>query len=236
MTRILLIHGACHGAWCWRDVVPLLQERGHDVSALDMPGRAGDDRDPGALTLADHAKTILDAAGDGAVLVGHSAGGFSISAAAEAAPEKALHLVYVAALLPKDGATLVQTMRDLTPTGKTVSFSRALGDKGYAFNTQDAGAMLYNGVAPDVADWAIEQLCPEPAAPHREAISLGANFAGVRKSYIRCTQDHVIPSIDQERMARDGGATLLDIETGHSPFLSEPETLATYIDSIAKGL
>ncbi|OWU85505.1 hypothetical protein ATO6_00715 [Oceanicola sp. 22II-s10i] len=234
MSRILLIHGACHGAWCWRDVVPLLERQGHEVIALDMPGRAGDTRDPGALTLADQAQTILDAAGDGAVLVGHSAGGFSISAAAEAAPDKAQHLIYVAALLPQTGDTLVGKMGALSQTGERARFNRALDGKGYAFDPS-AAPLLYNGVSEADAEWALTQICPEPSAPHREAIRVGDNFGSVRKSYIRCTEDRVIPSTDQERMAHEGAAALFDIETGHSPFLSEPEALAHLIDQIAKG-
>ncbi len=46
----------------------------------------------------------------------------------------------------------------------------------------------------------------------------------------------MIPAVDQERMAQRGGATVYDLATGHSPFLSEPEALAMRIDLIAKGV
>lgn len=233
MARILLIHGACHGAWCWRDVIPALEALGHEAVALDMPGRAGDTRDPASLTLGDHAATILDAAGDGALLVGHSAGGFSISAAAEAAPEKVRGLVYVAALLPQDGDSLMGMMRGLEPTEHKAGFSRVLDGKGYIFDTEGAAQVLYNGVSDADADWALTMICPEPGAPHREAIRLGADFAGVPKTFVRCTEDRVIPSNDQARMAREGGAALHDIATGHSPFLSTPARLAALIADAA---
>ncbi|MDF1855952.1 alpha/beta fold hydrolase [Pseudooceanicola sp.] len=233
MTQILLIHGACHGSWCWRDVIPALEARGHEVQALDMPGRAGDTRDPAGLTLADQAQTILDVARDGAVLVGHSAGGFSIAAAAEAAPDKVQHLVFVAALLPQDGAALGKTMagfaRDTPPAKMVVSPDRA----SFSFDPVSAAPLLYNGVSPEDAAWAAAQICYEPSAPHREAIHLGAGFAGVPKSFIRCTEDLMIPPEDQARMARAAGAALIDMATGHSPFLSQPEELAEHIHRIA---
>ena len=37
MARFLLIHGASHGAWCWRDVIPRLAALGHEAQALDLP-------------------------------------------------------------------------------------------------------------------------------------------------------------------------------------------------------
>jgi hypothetical protein len=30
-TPFVLVHGAYHGAWCWRRVVPLLRAAGHEV-------------------------------------------------------------------------------------------------------------------------------------------------------------------------------------------------------------
>lgn len=232
MTRILLIHGACHDHWCWHATVPLLEAQGHDVLALDMPGRGDDTRDPATLTLADHAATILGAAGDGAVLVGHSAGGFSISAAAEAAPEKALHLVYVAALLPRDGDTLVGKMRGLEATERP-RFRRA-GTGAYIFDPDGAAPFLYNGATEAEAAAALDHIVPEPNAPHQEEIRLGEAFAGVPKSYIRCTEDRMIPAADQARMAAEGGAARHDLATGHSPFLSEPRALAALIHRIAE--
>ena len=38
MARFLLIHGACHGGWCWERVTPLLEAAGHSVMAPDLPG------------------------------------------------------------------------------------------------------------------------------------------------------------------------------------------------------
>ncbi len=132
-----------------------------------MPGRGADTRDWAELTLADHARTILDAAGDGAVLVGHSAGGFSISAAAEAAPGKVRHLIYLAALLPQDGDTLVAKMQGLTATGDKARFTRTEDRKGYVFDTATAGPLLYNGVPDTLAAEALAHVVPEPGAPHR---------------------------------------------------------------------
>jgi pimeloyl-ACP methyl ester carboxylesterase len=41
MTTFALVHGAWHGAWCWEQLTPLLQQAGHDVVAMDLPSEDG---------------------------------------------------------------------------------------------------------------------------------------------------------------------------------------------------
>jgi hypothetical protein len=31
MATFVLVHGSCHGGWCWKKVTPLLRKYGHDV-------------------------------------------------------------------------------------------------------------------------------------------------------------------------------------------------------------
>lgn len=236
MTQIILVHGACHGAWCWRDVIPGLTARGHDVVALDMPGRGVPGPECADLTLADQAQVILDVAQPGAVLVGHSAGGLSISAAAQARPEIAGHLVYVAALLPGDGDSLNGLMQGLTGERASIPILRTDNKLGYIFDTNGAGPALYNGASDEDAAWALTQVCAEPTGPHRDRIALGPAFDALPKSYVRCSEDRVIPAVDQTRMARDlPPENIHDLATGHSPFLSEAPALTQIIDTIAKA-
>lgn len=107
MGTYILIHGSFFGAW--DKVVPLLEERGHEVIAPDLPGY-GDDATPvGEITLQDYtdkAVEALDAAPEPAILVGHSRGGVVISQAAEERPEKVRTLVYLAAFMLPDGGSL----------------------------------------------------------------------------------------------------------------------------------
>ena len=42
MAHFLLIHGACHGGWCWERIEPLLEAAGHRAEAPDLPGHGGD--------------------------------------------------------------------------------------------------------------------------------------------------------------------------------------------------
>lgn len=231
MAQFILVHGACHGAWCWRDIVPALHARGHSVQAIDMPGRGGGVPD---LTLADHADAILSAYEGKAVLVGHSAGGLSISAAAQAAPDRVARLIYVAALVPQDGDTVVGLMGALTGDRPAPRFIRAEDRLSYSFDTTapGAGEMLYNGADRAAMDWALAQVTYEPTAPHRDPIRLGDAFDGVAKSAVICDADRVIPAQDQLRMAQ-AITDRAQIDTGHSPFLSAPAELTEHLIRMA---
>jgi alpha-beta hydrolase superfamily lysophospholipase len=41
MSRILLVHGAWHGPWCWNDFANRLRSSGHDVQAVRLRGHDG---------------------------------------------------------------------------------------------------------------------------------------------------------------------------------------------------
>jgi hypothetical protein len=40
MTDFVLIHGAWHGAWCWRRVLPALWQQGHRAFTVSLTGVA----------------------------------------------------------------------------------------------------------------------------------------------------------------------------------------------------
>ena len=42
MARFVLVAGACHGAWCWERLVPLLEARGHRAETAELPGMGAD--------------------------------------------------------------------------------------------------------------------------------------------------------------------------------------------------
>src|ERR1022692_1224466 len=112
MARILLVHGAFSGAWCWEPVLPGLRSAGHTVETVDLPG-SGEDRTPVAeVTLDAYAARVCGglAQGEPAVRVVHSMGGMVVTQAAARVPELVAALIYVTAFAPGDG----QSLMDLT--------------------------------------------------------------------------------------------------------------------------
>ena len=98
MAEIILVPGFWLGAWAWDEVAAVLRADGHDVTALTLPGLELAETDRSAITFSDHVDAIVDAvqAADApAVLVVHSATGFSGYAASDRIPERIAAMVYV---------------------------------------------------------------------------------------------------------------------------------------------
>ncbi|MDQ0585389.1 alpha/beta hydrolase [Streptomyces rishiriensis] len=115
MTTYLLVHGAWHSGQCWERVVPLLASAGHRVVAPSLTGY-GDKAHllSAEVGLDTHVDDIVDliAAEDltDVVLVGHSYAGLVISSAANRVPDRIAHLVYLDAMVPKDGESAADVM------------------------------------------------------------------------------------------------------------------------------
>ncbi|MFC4911865.1 alpha/beta fold hydrolase [Actinomadura gamaensis] len=115
MTTYLLVHGAWHGGRAWERVVPLLEDAGHRVFAPSLTG-LGDrahlaSPDVGLDTHVDDiADEIVRNDLSGVVLVGHSYGGMVISGAAHRVPDRIGRLVFLDAMVPVDGETVIDVM------------------------------------------------------------------------------------------------------------------------------
>lgn len=227
MAEFLLIHGSCHGAWCWRDVLPLLHVAGHGARAIDLPSHGADPTPLSDVTLDLYARAILDAIDTPVVLVGHSMAGYPISAAAESAPEKVKKLIYVCAYVPSSGRSLVE-MRQAAPTQPLLSAIRKTDD-GVAFtiDPSQAEAKFYHDCPAEAVAYAVPRLCPQAILPQATPLSLSARYASVPRHYIRCTDDRTIPPDYQVTMTEGwpaGSVSVLD--TSHSPFFAAPQALA----------
>jgi pimeloyl-ACP methyl ester carboxylesterase len=98
MSTYLLIHGAWHGGWCWNKVLSLLEARGHNVLAPDLPGHGHDTTPTATETLKSYTDRICEIASaqtEPAILAGHSMGGVAITQAGENCPKHIGALVYL---------------------------------------------------------------------------------------------------------------------------------------------
>ncbi|WP_395245677.1 alpha/beta fold hydrolase [Agromyces sp. MMS24-K17] len=95
---VILIPGFWLDASSWEGVTPLLEEAGHRVHPLTLPGLESVASDRTGIGLADHIAAVVDAVDgiDGPVaLVGHSGGGAIAHGVADARPDRVAHIVYV---------------------------------------------------------------------------------------------------------------------------------------------
>jgi pimeloyl-ACP methyl ester carboxylesterase len=221
MSDLLLIHGTCHGAWCFDLLIPELDTLGISAKAIDLPGRDGS-----PTTLDDYAQTILAAASPDTILVGHSAGGYAITAAAEADPTRFRALIYLCAYLPAPGQSLAD-MRRAGPSQPLMPAIRMAEDRqSFTIDPALAPAAFYQDCPPDRAGWATAQLCPQPVTPQQTPLWPKAAET-LPRHYITCDNDQTIPPAYQRQMAaRVPEGCRHSLPSGHSPFLSMPDRLA----------
>ncbi|THD81544.1 alpha/beta fold hydrolase [Aliigemmobacter aestuarii] len=237
MTDLLLVHGSCHGAWCWRDVIPALAAEGLTARAIDLPAH-GDDPTPASdARLEGYARAILDAIDRPTIVVGHSMAGFPISLAAEMDPERVAMLVYVCAYVPVSGHSLARMRKD-GPRQPLAPAIRLSEDRvTFSFDPAMIEDKFYHDCPPGTVDFAARHLCPEPVLPQETPVILTGRYGSVPRHYIRCTEDRAIPPEYQETMAAafpPGHVTTLP--TSHSPFFAAPEALAARLRRIADSL
>ncbi|KAK6237565.1 hypothetical protein QUC31_003034 [Theobroma cacao] len=105
-SHFVLVHGACHGAWCWYKVVTLLKSAGHQVTALDLAAFGVHPKQVHELhSMSDYSEPLMEfmeslPPKERVILVGHSMGGVTISIAMERFPEKVSVAVFAPASMP----------------------------------------------------------------------------------------------------------------------------------------
>ena len=236
MADVLLVHGACHGAWCWRDLIPALAALGHTPRAIDLPGHSDDPTPVGKVTLRTYADAILAACATDTVVLGHSMGGYAITAAAEIYPQAMSRLIYLCAYVPEPGVTLAE-MRMRAPRHPLLPAIRMADDRrSFTIDPDMAGQLFYNDCPDEAVAYALSRLCAQPLSPNNTALGTTDRACMLPRSYIRCTDDRTIPPEFQVMMTQDWpDEDVYDIPTGHSPFFSDPLQLAQLIDRIVKG-
>jgi pimeloyl-ACP methyl ester carboxylesterase len=227
VTTFGLVHGAYHGAWCWGPTVVELERRGHHALTVDLPC---ENSAAGAAAYAAAAVEAFTAAGDDLVVVGHSLGGLTIPLVAQARPVQ--RLVYLCAMLPRLGRTQDEVIDDepemLLPSSEGRPYT---GDDGAShWRPEDAARRFFSDCPPDIASWAAQRLRGQFWQITQEVTPLLA-WPSVPSSYVLGTADPIVnPEWSRRVVPEVLGVAPIEIDAGHSPFLSVPGTLVDALE------
>lgn len=238
-STFVLVHGAFQAAFVWQDVKVQLEKKGQKVVVVELPGHGEDQTAPGAVSIdayRDKVIATINPLKGKVVLVGHSMGGMVISSVVEKIPNRIDKLVYVAGFVPANGQSLLELASSdstsllgpaLIPSQDQLTLSLSADNIAPIF-AQDASAKIKKML--------VDKRKAEPAIPFTNKAALTeANFGKADKYYLHTTKDKAIGLALQKRMA--SAAHILktySMDTGHSPFLSQPEAVTNILMDVVK--
>jgi pimeloyl-ACP methyl ester carboxylesterase len=227
---IILVPGWWLGAWAWDDVVSVLRNDGHDVTALTLPGLESPDADRSAITLSDHVDAIRDAVAAApapVVLAVHSGAGSPGYAASDRIPERIAAMVYV-----DTGPAIGASDPDFEGVEKPLPSQEKL--------QEDENL---DGLSEEQLETFRQRAVPEPGGVLREAVELTNDARLDLPTTVICT---AFTSEQYKDAVKEGysflaglaelrNVTWVDLPTSHWPMWSRPKELAEIIGDVANS-
>jgi pimeloyl-ACP methyl ester carboxylesterase len=250
MATFVLVHGAWHGGWCWRDVRAILEGSGHAVFTPTMTGVGERSHLIDAMTdigvhIADIVNLIEWEELTDVVLVGHSYGGMVITGVADAVKDRLRHVVYLDAFLPEDGDSSASlAVRLMNPAATDEDYTLEIARR-TALATDTGGVppdleRLFD-IPPEPAAayaWVARRVTPQPLAAQTTPVRLTNGGAdGVPCTYILCAAaPGKTPFMVLADRLRDApGWTFRELDTTHDAMVTMPVETAGLLMEAADG-
>lgn len=236
MANFILVHGAWHGAWCWRHVSDALVRAGHRAHAVTLTG-LGERAHllSSTITLETHISDVMNAIEaeemDDVVLAVHSYAGMLGTAVADRMAGRLKHLVYVDAVVPRPGESWSSTHASTTRESRLAA---AQASAEFSFPPPDPAIF---GLAQADHEWVKRRQTPHPGHTYSAPLAFDVQrVAAVPRTFVNCTQPP-LATIDAIRTRvvdpkfwggawlTGGGARVVELKTGHDPMVSAPTAL-----------
>jgi pimeloyl-ACP methyl ester carboxylesterase len=236
--EFVLVHGMSHGAWAWEGLVRRLEHDGHRAIAPELPGHGRRAHERARASVEGYARAVADAmvqAGIArAVVVGHSMGGVVIPKVAELVPARVAHLVFLAAVVLRDGESLLGAQIPSPYRPMLEGLARAGGGV-VQYPAAVEWERWLNDLPPGdprVVD-ALARMTPQPLRPWRERVDMRRFEAmAVPRTYVRCLRDNAVTPSRAAQYAARLGVTPVDLDCAHEPMFSALDELVRILEKI----
>jgi pimeloyl-ACP methyl ester carboxylesterase len=227
--RVVFVHGACvkDGSWWWHRTAALLAERGvaSEAPALPSCGETGERPDaegPGLAEDVAAVRSVLTDSEEPTAVVAHSFGGI-VTAEAAAGVKTVRHLLFISSYLPEVGQSLSSfggqepaPFLEIDPEAGTFTVRR---DALVETFLQDCDR--------EIQRRAIDKTARQSLAVLEQPVRSAA-WHHAPSTYLVCAADLGTPADLQRRFAARAGS-VVELDTGHHPFLSEPAAVRDLI-------
>lgn len=233
MATYVLVHGSCHGGWCWKKLTPLLRKNGHVVYTPTLTGLGERshlvNRSVGLDThILDIVQVLEYEDLDEVILLGHSYGGMVIGGATEKIPQRIGRLVYLDAYIPQDNKRAF----DLVPGLETIYRTRRLKDEGKEWLVASYTPQEFGVTDPDDVRWMSTRLTPMPWHTHDQPIRITNLLAkALPRNYISFSEFGISQFKFQESKA---GWDYHELMRGHDAMITSPIELGELLESLNK--
>lgn len=242
MANFVLVHGAWHGGWSYRDTAAALRKAGHTVHAPTHTGLGQRSHLAAeSVTLETH---IRDVAGcieaeelENVILVGHSYGGMVITGVADRMAARIKALVYLDAFVPNHEDSLMSLLPKALPAEVSAQFVNGFRGAALEKNSgmmQPIPAEVFN-VTPEKRDWVNRRCVPQALATFEMPLLLtGAGAAVKKRMFILADGWDPSPFRYFARMY-DGkpGWQVVKFACGHDVMVDKPDALAETLATLA---
>jgi pimeloyl-ACP methyl ester carboxylesterase len=222
MADFVLVHGAWHGAWSWKKVLPTLWLGGHRAFPVTLSGvgeRAHQSpQGIGLTTHIDDVAAVIEAEElTHAVLVGHSYAGIVITGVADRLGERIARLVYVDAVVPRSGESWSSGHDDKTQRERREAIARD-------GRLPPPDPAVYGLTGAD-AEWVKRRQTPQPGGVYDDPLAFDeARITRLPRTFIDCTQPALgTIAAMRQRVRQTPGWRVVEIPTGHDPMISAPD-------------
>jgi len=224
-TNVVLVHGAWADGSTWSKVIPLLQDKGFNVTAVQIPLTSLSD------DIAVTQRFLAQQKGP-TVLVGHSYGGAVITGAANNAPNVTA-LVYIAAFGLDEGESLASLSQQGPATAGAAQIRP--DDNGFLWIDRDGFAKAFAADV-DPVEARVMAAVQRPLSVKSFSEKSGAPaWKHLKSWYLVSADDQMIPPSAEEFMAKRMGATVCSVPASHASMVSHPKEVADLITQAAES-
>ena len=218
VKNVVLVHGAYADGSCWADVIPLLQDRGMTVAAVQNPLRTLDED----LAYARRTLALMDGP---TILVGHSYSGMIVTQLGT--DPKVTALVYIAARAPDAGEDYTALAGTYPKPPASAGLVKAAD--GYAQLSENA---FLNDFAQDVDPRRAKTLYAAQGRISPELFSGRVTDAAWHTKpsfYAVSRNDRTIDPSLERFMAKRMNATTIELDASHLSIVSKAPEVAALI-------